>query len=152
MFGYIISTWSRTSITMDMAALIGKCEMNVPATSSGTVITYFIYSATTNWSWAFWHRKTVKMMYTHNNGHITLWLTMIQSQQLLLLCWCIFSRLGREHVTFSFSYKGGQYIMYICLQSIAPRITQHTRSTIVNSPLKPMFKIGQEGYHKLFFL
>ena len=37
----------------DMAALIGRYVRDIAATSSMTVPTYFIYRATTNYSWAF---------------------------------------------------------------------------------------------------
>ena len=69
-------TWSQASINNVIAACIGKYVWDIPTTSSGTVKTYFIYRATTKCSWAFWHTKTVKMMYRDNNGHISLWLTM----------------------------------------------------------------------------
>jgi len=97
-------TWSQAPINKDMAAFIGKFVRDIPATSSETVTTYFIYRATTKGSWAFWRTKTVKTMYIDNNGHLPLWLTMMHGQQLLTLHWCSFSWWGREHVAFSFAY------------------------------------------------
>ena len=45
--------WSQASIDKDLAACIGRYVRDIPATSSGTVTTYFIYTATTKYSWAF---------------------------------------------------------------------------------------------------
>ena len=55
-----------------MAACIGKSVWDISAASSQTVMTYFIYQATTKCSWAFWPTKPVKMMYIDNNDHIAL--------------------------------------------------------------------------------
>jgi len=121
-----------------MAAFIGRYVRDIPATSSGTVSSYFSHRAITKCSWAFWNTKTVKTMYIDNNGHITLWLTMIQRQQSLTLHWHSFSRWGREHVTVSFSYKGSQYFVYDCLQRVASRITHDTPPTMVD----PHFQDG----------
>jgi len=87
-----------------------------------------------------------------SNGHITLWLTMMQGQQLLMLRWCTFSRWGSEHVTFCFFYKGGQYFVYDCLQPVAVQITQDTRPTIVDAPLTLIIKLGQGRYRSLLYL
>jgi len=45
--------WSQAPIKKDMAAFIGRYVQYILATSSGTVTTYFIYRATTKYSWAF---------------------------------------------------------------------------------------------------
>jgi len=84
-------TGSRESINKDMAACIGRYVQDIPSTSSGTVTTYFIYTATTKYCWAFSHTKTVKTMYIDYKGHIALWLIMIEGQQLLTLCWLSFA-------------------------------------------------------------
>jgi len=52
-FGNISGAWSQVSIQKDMAALIGRYVQDIPTTLSGTVTTYFIYRATTKYSWAF---------------------------------------------------------------------------------------------------
>jgi len=51
----------------------------------------------------------------------------MQNQKLLMLHWGSFSRWGREHVRFSFSYKGGQYFIYDCLEPITTQITKDAR-------------------------
>jgi len=107
-FGNMSGAWSKASIKKDMAAFIGRYVRDILATSSGTVTTYFIYRATTKHSWAFWHMMTVKTMYIDNNRHIVLWLTMIEGQQLLTLCWRSFWRWGSKRFTFTFAYKGSQ--------------------------------------------
>jgi len=91
-------------------------------------------------------------MYIENNGHIELWLTMMNGQQSLTLCWHSFSRWGREHVPFSFHYNGSQYFVYDYLQPFAPQITQDTRPTIFDAPLRFNFKMEQGGPHSMFYL
>ena len=151
-FGNMSGTWSQASINKDMAVFIGKYVREIPATSSGTVTTYFIYSATTKSCWAFCCTKTAKTMYMENHGHIELCWTMMQGHQSLMLHWHWFSRWGREHVTFSFSYKGGQHFVYDCLQPFTLQITQDTRPTIVDAPFALIFKMGKGGYCGLFSL
>jgi len=73
-----------------MAAFVGRYVEYILATSSGTVTTYFIYRATTKYSWAIWRIVTVKTMYIDYNRHIALWLTMMEGQQTLTLCWRAF--------------------------------------------------------------
>jgi len=51
--GNMSGAWSRASIKKDMAAFIGRYVRDILATSSGTVTTYFISRATTEYSWAF---------------------------------------------------------------------------------------------------
>jgi len=135
-----------------MAAGIGRYVRDIPATSSGKVSTYFMYRATTKCPWACWHIKTVKTMYIEKNGHIQLWLTTMQCQQLLTHGWCTFSKWGREHVAFSFPYKGSQYFVYDWLQPVAPQITEDTRPTIVDAPLTLILTMGQGWNSTLFFL
>jgi len=135
-----------------MAAFIGRCIQDIPATSSRTVTTHFIYRATTKYSWAFEHTKTVKMMYIDREGHIPLWLTMMDGQQSLTLNWRSFSRWGREHFSFSCSCKDGQYFVSDCLHPLIPQITQDTRPTFVDPPLTLNSKMGQHGYCNLFYL
>jgi len=115
----------------DIAAFIYKDVQDIPATSSRTVTTYIIYRATTMCSWAFWRTESVKTMDIENTGHIVLGLTMMHGQQSLMLCWCSFARWGKEHVAFSFSYKGSQYCVYDCLPLVAPQTTQDTQPTII---------------------
>ena len=150
-FGNMSGTWSQASINKQLAALLGKYVQNIPATSSWTVTPCFIYRATTKCSWAFWLTKPVKMMYMDNHDDIAQWLTMMQAQQSLTHRWHTFSSWGRQHVTFTFSYKDGQYFVYDCLQPVATQITQDTGPTIVGAPWMLIFKIGQGGYRNLFF-
>jgi len=135
-----------------MAACVGKYVPDIPATSSRTVTPYFIHGATTKCSWAFWWMKAVQPMYIQNNGHIALWLTMMQGQQSLMLRWCSHPSWDRVHVVFSFSYKGGQYFVYNCLQPVALPITQDTTPTIVDAPLMLILKMRQAACRFLFFL
>ena len=72
-------------------------------------------------------------MYIGNNCHITLWLTMMQGQQSLTLSRSLFSRWGREHFAFCFSYEGCQYFIFDGVQSVTPKITQGTRPTIIDT-------------------
>jgi hypothetical protein len=48
--GNMSGALSKVSINNDMAAFIGRSIRNIPATSSGTVTTYIIYTATTKHS------------------------------------------------------------------------------------------------------
>jgi hypothetical protein len=64
-----------------MAAVERGYVWNIAATSSVTVTTYFICRATSEYSGAFWHSKTVKKMYVNHTSHITQWLTMIEGAQ-----------------------------------------------------------------------
>jgi len=52
-FGNMSGASSNAPIKKDMAACIGRYVQDILATSSGTVTTYFIYRATTKYSWAF---------------------------------------------------------------------------------------------------
>jgi len=146
----MISAWSHASINKIMAACICKYIWHIPTTSSGRVTTYSISSANSKCSWAIWHTNTVKTMYIGKNGHIALWLTMMQGEQSLTLCWCSLSRRGREHVASSLFYNGGQYIVHDCLQPVALQITQDTLPTIVDAPLTCIFKMGQDGITACF--
>jgi len=144
--------WSQASINTDMAAFIGRYVWDIPTTSSGTVTTDFIYRATTEYSWALYHTKTVRKMYIDHNGHIMRWLTMMDSQRSLTLRWHSMSTWGRECFTSSFSYNGGHYFRYDCLQHDTPQSTQDTQPTIVDAPLTFIFKMGKGGYRNLFHL
>jgi hypothetical protein len=132
-----------------MAADIGKYVRDIFATSSLTVIIDFIHRATTKCSWAFWSTKPVKMMYIDYIDHIVVRLKMMQGQISLMLCWCSFSRLGREHVAFSFSYKGSQYYVYDHLQPVATETPQDTWALIIHAPVMIIFKMVQRGYLNL---
>jgi len=111
---------------MQMVAFVGRYVQNIPATSSGTVSTDFIPRATTNYSWAFWRTKTVQTVYIDDNGHITLWLTIMEGKQSLTLHWCLFSWWGRECFTFSVAYTGSEYFVDAYMQLVAPQIIQDT--------------------------
>jgi len=91
-------------------------------------------------------------MYIDNNGHIALWLTMMEGQQSLTLCWRSFSRLGSGHFTFSFVPKGSQSFIDDNLQPVTPQITHDTWPTIIDTPLTLIFMMGQGGYYSLFCL
>jgi len=64
--------------------------------------------------------------------------------------WHLFTRLGREHVAFCFSYKGGKYFVYDCLQPVATHITQDTQPTICDAQLTLFSKMGHGGYRSVF--
>jgi len=51
--GIMSGAWSQVSIKKDMAAIMGRYVRDILSTSSGTLTTYFIYRATTKYSWAF---------------------------------------------------------------------------------------------------
>ena len=70
----------------------------------------------------------------------------LQDQKLLTACRHLFSELGKEHVAFSFGYKGGQYLIYECLHPIPTQITQDARTNIVDTPLTLIFSMGQGEY------
>ena len=91
-------------------------------------------------------------MYIDHSGQIMLWLTIMESQQSLPLCWCSFSRWGRECFTFYFDYKGSQYFIYDNLQPVTPQITQDTQLTIVDALLMFICKVGQWGCRQLCWL
>jgi len=69
-----------------MAAFTGRYVRDILDTSSGTVTTDFIYTATTKYSSAFLRKIIVKMMYIDNNHQIALSLTMMEGEQSLALC------------------------------------------------------------------
>jgi len=91
-------------------------------------------------------------MYIDNNGHIALYITIMEGQQSLTLRWRSFSWWGREHSTFSLAYKGSQYFVYDYGQPIAHKITQDTWPRIVNTPLALIFRMGQGSCYYLFCL
>ena len=144
--------WSQASINRDMAAFKSWYVRDIPAASSGTVKTYFIYRATTKYSWAFKGTKAGKTMYIDHNGHMAQWLTMMEGQQSLTLHWRSFSRWGSENSAIRFGYKGGQWFIYDCLQHIGSVITPNTWPIIIDTPLTLIFRMGQGGYHNLFCL
>jgi len=85
-FSNMSGTWVQTSTNMIMAAFIGRYVWYISATSCRTVTTYFIHRATNNYSWAIQPTKVVKAMYIDHNGHITLWLTLMEAKQSLTVC------------------------------------------------------------------
>ena len=135
-----------------MATFIGRYVRDIPATSSGSVTTHFIHRSTTKYSWACNCIKTVKTIYIDHNGHLVLWLTMMEGQQSLTLYWRLFSRWGRERFTFPFAYQCSQYSVYADLQPVAPQITQDTWPTMVDIPLMLIFLMAQREYFNLFCL
>jgi len=90
------------------------------------------------------------MMCIENNRHIELWVTTMKGEQWLKLNWCSFSRWGREYVAFAFSSTGSQYFVYVCVQGVAPQITQDTPPTMVDTQLTVIVNMVQEGYCSLF--
>jgi hypothetical protein len=107
-FSNMSGTWLQASMKKDMAAFIGRYVRDILATSSGTVTTNFMYRATTKYSWAIYHIITVKTIYIDNNRHIVLWLTMMEGQQSLTLCWHSVWWCGREGIPICFADKGSQ--------------------------------------------
>jgi len=142
--------WSQISIKKDMTACIGRYVQDILATSSGTVTTYFIYRATTKYSWAFLSIITVKTIYIDNNLHIVLWSTMMDGQQLLTLCWRSFWRWRRKCFNFTFAYKGSQKFLHDWLQPIGGVISPDTWPKIVDAPLTLIFMMGHGGFCCLF--
>ena len=136
-------TWSQTSIRKQLAVYIGRLARDILATASGTVTMYFIYNTTTKCSWAFYHPKTGKTMYINNNGHIVVWLPIMQCQEWLMLWWRSFSRWGKECFTLSLSNIGGQYYIYNCLLPITPEISQDPPQTILDALLMLIIRLGQ---------
>jgi len=113
---------SQTSTKQDMAICIGRYVRDILATSSRTVTTYFVYRATTSHSWGFWCIITVKTLYIDNNGHIALFLTMMDDQQSLTLCWRSFWRQGRKCFIFTFAYKAANNQFLIMCTLSPPRV------------------------------
>jgi len=144
--------WSQASIKKDMTAFVSRYVQYILVISSGTVTTSFIYRGATKYCWAFWRIVTVKTMFIDNNRHIALWLTMMEGQQLLTICWRAFWRWGRKRFTFIFAYKRSQYSVHYNVQPVAPQITHHTWPTIVDAPLTLISMIWQGGYCTLFCL
>jgi hypothetical protein len=87
-----------------------------------------------------------------HNGHIALWLTMMEGQQSLTRCWCKFPRWGRECFTYSFPHEGSQYFIYDYFHCGEPHIMQDTRPTIMDTSLTLIVMLGQGGYRNLFSL
>jgi len=79
----------------------------------------------------------------HHSDQVSYLFPDLQDQTLLMLCWRSFSEWVREHVTFSFAYKGGCYLNYEYLQPIATQIAYYARPKIVDAPLTLIFTIGQ---------
>jgi len=59
----------------------------------------------------------------------------VDAPLMLFLPWRSFSSWGREPVPSSFSFKGGQYIIYDCLQPITTQIDKNGRHGSVDAPL-----------------
>jgi len=145
-FGSMSGTLLQISTNKDMEACICRYVQDISATSSRTVTTYFIYRATTKYTWAFSVENTVKTVYIDNNGHIELWLTMMQGHQSLLLYWLSFSRWGREGFAFPCTYKGGHFFVSDCIQPVTPKIAKDWPPIIIDTPLIHTIKMGQTGY------
>jgi len=145
-FRTICGTWLQASINNDTAAGLDRYVWDISTASSQTVTTYFSEWATTKCSWLFWPTTLAKTTYIDNTDYIALWSTMMQGEQSLTFCWCLFSRWGREHVTLSFSNTRSQYVVYDCLQPVATYITQETWPMIVDAPVTLIFKMMQGGY------
>jgi hypothetical protein len=67
----------------------------------------------------------------------------MQDQKSLMFSECSYSWLGMERIAFTFAIKGGQYLIYKCLQPIATQITQDARYTINDAPLMPISRMWQ---------
>jgi len=142
-FGDRTGVWSQVSINSNRAALWGRYVQNVLATSSGTVTTHVIHRATSKYSWAFYFTETVITKQIDHIHPITLYLTIMEGQQLLTLHRHSFSRLGMEHSTFSVSCIGTQYFVYDYGQSITLKIAQATWPKTVDTWLTFIFMIRQ---------
>jgi len=74
----------------------------------------------------------------YSNVQIAFELPELQDQYSLMLCWCSFSDLGREHVTLSCAYTASRYLMYEWPQPIGTQITHDARPNIVYALLTLM--------------
>jgi len=52
--------------------------------------------------------KAAKNSFMTDYNQLAVWLTRMQDQKSLTLCWCSFSRWGREGIAICFAYKDGQ--------------------------------------------
>jgi len=84
-------------------------------------------------------------MYIDYNGHIALWLTIMEGQQSLTLCWCSFWWWCWERFTFTFAYKGSQYSVYDNVKPVTTHITHDTRPTILTLCWLSFWEWGREG-------
>jgi hypothetical protein len=79
-------------------------------------------------------------------------LSKIYNQQLLTLCWHLFSIWGREGIAISLAHKGAQSCQYDSLQPICSVITHNTWPIIIDTLLMLILKLGQGRYCHLFCL
>ena len=88
-------------------------------------------------------RKGCQNTYMNRCHNATLILATMLDQQWVMLHWPSFWGWGRERVASVFAPKGGQYLIYRCLKSIASWITQDARPKIDDAPLMLIFKLGR---------
>jgi len=79
-------------------------------------------------------------------NHVPLRLPKMRNLESLMLSCRSFSRWGREHVTSSFAYKGGQYGRYDYQQPMATPITQDVTPEIIDTLLMLISRMGQRVY------
>jgi len=84
-------------------------------------------------------------MYIDHDGHIVLWLTMVERQQSLKYRWWSISRWGRERFHLSFAYQGSQLSGYDYLQPVTPTITTDPRPALIGTSLTPIPMMAQGG-------
>jgi len=81
---------------------------------------------------------------------VRLRLEMMCDQRWLTLIWRPFSRWGRERVTSSLAYSGGQYPIYDYLPLIATQSTHNARLEIVDAPSTPFPGWGRECFSPFY--
>jgi len=67
----------------------------------------------------------------------------LHDQSSFTLHWRTFSGWGMERVTVVFAFKGGQYLIYGCLQPVTTYITLDAKPKIIDAALMLIFRIGQ---------
>jgi len=108
-------------------------ELVVAAFKMKTVVT--VWEAVMRISLAYLPIKAANSWFLDVCNQAPLRLPKVWVQKSLTLCWCSFSKWGRECVTFSFAYTGEPYLMYECSQRITTPITQYARPKTVRTPL-----------------
>jgi len=87
--------------------------------------------------------KAARTLYMNYSPNARLILAMMQDHQSVTFQWFAFSGWCTESVATVVAPKGGQYLLYGCLQPIACCITQDARPKIIDTPLTLIFRMGQ---------
>jgi len=68
-----------------------------------------------------------------------------------MLCWHSVSESGREHIDFSFAYKGSLYVIYASLRPIAMQSNHDAKPNIVDAPLMLILPQAYPQYRTIHF-